>query len=288
MDVVVRSLNGLLMIALPLCLGVVLIRRFRLGWGLFGVGVATFLGSQLLHLPFNQWVLNPMLDRLGLATAGPGLPLIWLGVSLGLSAGVFEEGARALVYRLWLRQARSWREALVFGTGHGGIEAIVLGVLVLYGLLQALALRGVDLATVVPAEQIEATRAGLDAYWAAPWHLAILGALERAFALCMHLAATVLVLQTFRRHNGLWLLAAVAWHALVDAAAVVTAASWGPYWAEAVIGLLAAASLGIVVLLRDKPAAEADGWIGSFAAGAAPAPGLELRKDRLDGTRFSG
>ncbi|HHH82625.1 MAG TPA: YhfC family intramembrane metalloprotease, partial [Chloroflexi bacterium] len=54
-------LNALLMILLPLGLAIYLTRRFGLDWGLFGVGAVSFISSQVLHLPFNAWVLNPFL-----------------------------------------------------------------------------------------------------------------------------------------------------------------------------------------------------------------------------------
>jgi len=287
MDTFIRAANALLMIGLPLVLGIILVRRFRLGWGLFGIGAVTFLGSQILHLPFNAWVLNPWVERLGLTENMSGAPLVMTGLLYGLSAGIFEEGARALVYAAWLRKARTWGEALLFGAGHGGIEAIVLGGLALYGLLQAVALEGVDLATVVPAEQVEAARSQLQAYWAMPWHLSILGPVERVFAICLHLSLTVLVLHAFRRGNVLWWALAVAWHMLVDAAAVVVSASGGPYLAEGVVGLAALASLGIILALRDGQAAAAAPAQQGPAAPAMTPRSSPAGPDRLDDSRFT-
>ena len=286
METLVRAAKALLMIALPLVLGAVRARRYRLGWGLFGIGAATFLLSQVLHLPFNAWVLTPWMERLGLWGVSTGMPLVLMGILFGLSAGVFEEGARAVVYRTWLRRARTWPEALLFGAGHGGIEAMVLGGLSLYGLLQALALDGVDLATVVPAEQVEAAQAQLQAYWGMPWHLAILGAVERVFALCLHLSLTVLVLQAFRRRNALWWVGAVGWHALVDAGAVVAAVAWGPYLAEGIVGLMALASLGIVFKLRGGDVPDVPAKVEAAPPPVQPTPPAGERKERLDESRY--
>ena len=47
-------LNGLLMITLPIALGIYLTRRFQLGWRLWWIGGATFVISQVGHLPFNS------------------------------------------------------------------------------------------------------------------------------------------------------------------------------------------------------------------------------------------
>lgn len=286
LDVIARAVNALGMVALPLALGFILARRLGTSWSLFGIGAVTFVGSQILHIPFNLWVLGPGLARLGLAGNVVGWRLAAAAAVLGLSAGVFEEGARFLVYRFWIRGARSRREALMFGAGHGGIEALVLGGLASLALFQALAYRNADLTALVPANQVEAARAQLAAYWSAPWYRAILGAVERAFALCLHLSLAVLVLQAFTRPNPLWLAAAVAWHALADAAAVWAGGTWGALQAEAIVGVMALASLGIVLLLRDKPRAPApmSPQLG-LTSGPADMPG-PVAPDRIDESRF--
>jgi uncharacterized membrane protein YhfC len=130
-DIFVRLLNALLMIAMPLALVIYLTRKLNVGWRLFGIGGVTFVASQVLHIPFNLWVLNPLMEKFGLSISQIGMQLVIVAILYGLSAGVFEETARYLVYRFWLKKdaERTWRSALIFGTGHGGIEAIILGVL---------------------------------------------------------------------------------------------------------------------------------------------------------------
>lgn len=46
-----------------------------------------------------------------------------------LVAGIFEEGGRYIVFRQWLKDKRSWKDALAYGIGHGGMESILLGLL---------------------------------------------------------------------------------------------------------------------------------------------------------------
>ena len=163
-DLIARALNPLLMIALPLALGVSLARRYRVDWRFYGLGAISFTLSQVFHLPFNTWVLLPLFTRLELAPATQGAGAVVFALGVGLSAGVFEESARYLLIRLWPRPERRWENAMMFGAGHGGLEAILLGLLVGYGFFQALALRGVPLETAVPADQLAATQAQLIAY----------------------------------------------------------------------------------------------------------------------------
>src|SRR5512146_2676712 len=127
--VVTRLLNGLLMIGLPVALGFFLTRRFHLGWRLWWIGAATFIISQVGHIPFN-WIFTRLFALKYLPTPPAEWSLVFNAVFLGLSAGLFEELARAGVYRWWADDARSWRKGVLLGAGHGGVEAIILGALV--------------------------------------------------------------------------------------------------------------------------------------------------------------
>ncbi len=252
MDALIRLLNGLLMLAAPLALGVLIARLAKASWGLYAAGAVGFVCSQVLHIPFNVWMLNPTLKRLGLSLDADLGPSLIAGLLLGLSAGLFEETVRYAVFRVWQREARSWRDGLMLGAGHGGAEAIILGTLVLYGFFQALAYREAELATLLPAGVSEIAQAQLLAYWAAPWFEAILGTLERIFALCIHLSLSVLVLQALIRHRLSWLALAIGWHTLVDAMAVTALPRLGALGAEGLLGIMAAASLAIIFALRPR------------------------------------
>jgi len=250
MDYIFHALNALLMIALPVLLGVFIARRWHMSWGLFGVGAVTFVASQVVHLPLNiglTWLFaNHIL---------PNPPVEWKLpfnlVVLGLTAGLCEETARFVVYRWWIKSARTWREALMFGAGHGGAEAIILGVLAGIAFVQLAALRTTDLTTLpLTAEQLAALQMQLTDFWTASWSFSLLGAVERALALCLHLSLAVMVLQVFRRKQLWWLGAAILWHAIVNAVALYMFATWGAYWSETVLAGLAAVSLGIVFALR--------------------------------------
>jgi uncharacterized membrane protein YhfC len=129
---------------------------------------------------------------------------------------------------------------------------------VLYGFFQAVAYQGAELSALLPAEQVATAQANLNAYWSAPAPTALLGAVERILAICIQLGLSILVLQSIRRRNALWLVLAVGWHALVDGAALVALAAWGAWATEGVIALFALASLGAVfgLRVRGEPTAE--------------------------------
>jgi len=288
MDEAVRGLNALLMMSVGLALGAWLARRWDLPWALFGIGAATFVASQVAHIPFNALVLNRILDRVGWSNHSSTGALLGYAALAGLSAGLFEEGALYLMYRFWAKKARSWEEALMIGAGHGGIEALLLGLLTAYGLLQAIGLRGVDLASAVPANRLEAVRQQLQAYWATPWYGVLLGALERLFAICLHLSGSVIVLQCFTRRQWFWLPLAIGWHALADGAAVSVLPTFGPYATEALVGLMALISLVVVFGLRQRRAAEAQSGPPAGPTALRVGNAEPPTREQLDDSRFSG
>ena len=246
---VTHLLNGVLMVLMPVGLGIVLARRFGLGGRLWWIGAITFVLSQVGHIPFNAAI--GLLFKQGVLPAPPeSWRLAFNAVFLGLSAGVWEELARYATYRWWAKEARSWRTGLMLGAGHGGIEAIILGVLVLIAFISMVAYRNIDLSGVVPPEQLGLAQQQMQSYWSAPWYATLLGALERAFTIPFHLSCSLLVLQTFIRRQSRWLWLAVGWHALADGFAVISAGIWGVYLTEAFIGMFALASLGIIFALR--------------------------------------
>jgi uncharacterized membrane protein YhfC len=242
-------LNGFLMIAMPIVLGIYLARRFKLGWRLWWIGAATFILSQVGHIPFN-WAMSILLNKTALVNWPHTAQTVFNVVFLGLSAGLWEEGARYAMYRWWAKDARSWRKGLLAGAGHGGAEAILLGGLVLYAFIQMAAIRSTDLSTLVPANQLDLARQQVTAYWSLTWYDSLLGALERLFTIPTQIAFAVIVLQAFTRKQGWWVWLAVGYHAVVDATAVLFVGKVGPYWTEAIIGGFAILSLVIIFVLH--------------------------------------
>jgi uncharacterized membrane protein YhfC len=250
-------LNGLWMVLLPAGLGFYLARKFRTDADdmvprrLLLIGAATFVLSQVFHIPFNQFILAPGLNALGLAARSDALRPLANALAAGLSAGLFESGARYLAYRWWAKDARSWGRGLLLGVGHGGIEAIILGVLVIWGFIQMSALRNANLAQFYSADQLTLAQQQVSAYWSLNWYDSLLGAFERTFTLPIHLAASLLVLQVFTRKRLYWLGLAIGWHALADAGLVyLLTITRNIYLTEGWGALVGVASLVIIWRLR--------------------------------------
>ena len=272
------------MIAMPVSLGWLINRSRSVGWRLFGIGCATFILSQIGHIPFNYVVLPMIQERI--ESLSEMVRLMITAVFLGLSAGVFEEVMRYLGYRYWAKDARTWGKAMMLGTGHGGAEAIILGTLVGINTIMLVAWKNDRFTVLIPSQQEPLIAAALDTMFSVPWYETILGAVERFFALILHLSFSLMVMLSFVRQRKGWLLLAVLWHALVDAIAVVSISLWGALATEALIALMALVSLGFILRLKepepDEPEPE------PLAVPESPALlQMEVTADKLDESRYN-
>jgi uncharacterized membrane protein YhfC len=269
-------------------LGFFLSRKFGLSWRLFWIGAATFILSQVGHIPFNAGLTA--LFQNGILPSPPAAwQLVFNAIVLGLSAGLFEEISRFAVYRWWVKDARSWGRGLLLGAGHGGIEAMLVGGLLLVSFFYMFAIKDTDLAALVPVDQLPLAQQQVEAYWSATWYDSLLGAVERSFTLPAHLAFSILVLQVFLRRQLRWLWFSVAWHALLNAITLFIAGTWNIYLAELALGILAFINIGIIFKLRQpEPVAdeqpESRPTTDSFDGFQMPS--IEENTEHLDRTRY--
>jgi uncharacterized membrane protein YhfC len=278
-------LNGFLMIAMPIGLTIYLTRKFKQGWRFFWIGAATFIFSQALHIPFNALV-TPVFTKSGFNSLPAATQNLLLSAFLGFSAGVFEECSRYIMYRWWAKDARSWGKGLLAGAGHGGIEAIILGILVLYGYVQMLVVRGVDISTLVSPDKVELAKAQIQAYWSVPWYMTLLGALERLFTIPLHLACSLLVLQAFIRNKSWWVALAILFHALADGVAVFSSQHGIPTMEiEGIIGIFAIVSVFVIFALYTPEPTEESIPDPIPLLGFTPDP-IDETDENLDKTRY--
>lgn len=289
----VHLLNALLMIGLPFLVGLWLTRRFKLGWRIFWIGAATFILSQVGHIPFNLGV-NLLFTRSILPTPSQSvLTYVINPIFAGLSAGLFEELTRTAVYNWWAKDARSWRKGVLMGAGHEGAEAIALGLVALIAFFQMAALRNTDLSKIVPAAQLPLLIQQVTSYWSLSPLTSLLGAVERLLTFPVQISLSVLVLQAFTRRQWYWVALAVLWHALVDGVVVYLSTlwsgqSWMPPALEGVVLVFALLSLGIIFALRrPEPGPEAPSAPPLPPLPEIPPAAEEPKPEALDDSRYT-
>lgn len=219
---------------LPVAGTVFTARRKRGIWKAFLWGALAFTVSQLLiRVPILQLVL-PEFSWFAVLQVYP-----WgYGLFLGLTAGLAEETARWAAMRFFLKGKDSFRHGLAFGSGHGGVEAMLLiGPNMIAGLVMVLA----GQAALFPATGGNVLVAGA----------------ERLAAMTFHVGASLLILYGVREGKALlyWALA-VALHTVLDAAVLILPKVFGvgilgiELWAAVTSGVTLA--LGILVYRRQK------------------------------------
>lgn len=236
------TISFLGMIVLPVILWIYFTRKFALSWKLILAGGLTFIGSQVLHIPLV----------LGMGSFLRGISLLLNAIILGLLAGIFEETARYILFKFFLKNTKSWKEGILVGLGHGGTEAVILGVLAALAFVNMTVYRNVDLSTVptIPAEQLELAKQQVAAYWSAPWYMALMGFVERIFAICLHVSLSVMVLYSLVYHKPISFWLALLWHAFVDAVAVYVGQKVGILAVEGIVAIFAIISVWIVFRMK--------------------------------------
>lgn len=134
----------------------------------------------------------------------------WLYAAfLCLTAGLFEEPARFLVYSV-MRKPRQYVNGLSYGIGHGGIEAmLIVGFAFINNLIFALAINSGawgTLLSAVPANllaQYEELRLTLVSSSPDTW---LIGGVERLSTLAVQIAFSLIVMKGFitERNGGTW------------------------------------------------------------------------------------
>lgn len=187
---------------------------------------------------------------------------IWLyGLYGGVAAGLFEEAGRYITMRFFMKRRLSLPNALMYGVGHGGIEAIlIVGLTSVNNLVTAFMINNGGIEVTLNLMD-EATRAAtleqLSALWTLPAYQFFLGGVERILAIALQIALSVIVYHAAKQAKPAYLVLAFAIHAFVDFATVVAASYINIALVELLVAVLAAGAAGLAVLLcRQNPETE--------------------------------
>ena len=167
----------------------------------------------------------------------------------GMMAGVFEESGRFLAFRTVLRRKRSKNvNSLMYGAGHGGIEAvIVLGITSINNLIYSCLINTGNTAVLTGSlsgdVRLQVEQAVQALIGTPPWQF-LMGGVERIFAVILQIALSVLVWFAAKdRRVRILFPAAICIHFFVDALTVMLSQSGVSVLViEGVVGVLAAAA----------------------------------------------
>jgi uncharacterized membrane protein YhfC len=246
----------LLELIFPLAVGAWIIRNYGLGWRIFGYGAAFFILVQVPHTPLVLAVQGPLTEFLTALFPDHLASLAAFSFILGLLAGLFEEIGRYLVFS-WIFPRRgvplSKESGLLFGAGWGGIESMIIGILVLLTLFSYLAAVPLtserivqinqSLGGTLTSDQIALLKSQNEALLNLTPADPLIGLAERLMTFPIHIALTLLVLSSVVGKRPLLLCLAILWHAMLDALAVFLAHTAGILMAETAVAAMLVLSI---------------------------------------------
>ena len=237
-------------IALPVVLLMVVHKKTKARMAMAVIGAATFF--------LFAMVLEQILHAVVLGVGGERITgNIWIyGLYGGLAAGLFEEVGRFVAMRFAMKKQLNLPNALMYGVGHGGIEAILIvglasvsnlvtSIMINAGTLEA-SLGALDQATK------EATLTQLSALWTTPSYQFFLSGIERIVAVTLHIALSVLVFQAVKLGKKRYWFLAFAIHVGVDFATVIAANYLNLVLVEVMLAVLVAGVVALTVSLCRK------------------------------------
>ncbi|OLA12030.1 MAG: hypothetical protein BHW16_07335 [Coprococcus sp. CAG:131-related_45_246] len=211
----------LLSVGLPIFLCIFIYKKTKAWVPAFFIGCGIFVGFAM--------ILEQICHTIVLTVTGSVIrDNIWLyAIYGGLAAALFEECGRWIAMTFCLKKHLTRENALMYGAGHGGIEAfLILGMSSMSNLLTAAMINGglmeKTMTALEPAQQ-EVTYHQLSVLWTTPAYQFYLAPVERISAIALQIAAV----KTGRK---LQLAAAFGLHFAVDFLTVICA-SMIPTWA---------------------------------------------------------
>ena len=161
----------------------------------------------------------------------------------GMSAGLFEEAGRYLAMKFLMKKTLSKENAVMYGIGHGGIEAVlVVGVTSVVNLVIAGMINLGKMDTFLSGlnEPLKNHISALNsALLMTPAGLFYAAGIERIASFAFHICMSYLVYRAIRDRKAVFFLAAVALHFLTDAVTVILAKNVPIYAVEAVLSAIA-------------------------------------------------
>lgn len=250
-------ISGLLSVAVPVLIAIYLRKKYN-------CNLKCFLIGALVWIVFAK-ILEAAMHYIVLIKSPAGATIqgnIWLyALYGGLMAGLFEEVGRFVGMHYFLKDCRdNDRNSLMYGTGHGGIEAIIL---VGLGMLQNIAVSlqinnralgpSYEVLKTLPEEQGIASLNSLFQLVDTEPYVFLMGMVERIPAIAFHIALSVLVWKAVKESKVLYLILAIFFHFLLDAATVLVAGSVdNVFLIEGFIYAMSAILICVIVLLTRK------------------------------------
>lgn len=253
----------LISIGLPIGLAVWLRKKKRAELSPLLVGSAVFIMfamtlEQVLHtIVFSSPAGEVLMNN-----------IVLYGLYGGLAAALFEEAGRFLAMKRFMKGQISRENALMYGVGHGGTEAILLiGMGYINNLITATMINKGELETLlasVPEEQRDAALQNVSQLWTTPSYQFFMSGLERVFAIALQIALSVMIYMAVKQGEKKYIAMAFGAHFVVDFVSVVVSKTL-PVWAVELVVLVMTALVVYIAYRLYREDEKSDGAASEFA-----------------------
>jgi len=230
------TITLIIVVGLPVILLMLVYKKTKAKISSFFIGCGVFiLFALILEQIIHSFVL-------GITDTFLTEHIILYGLYSGLVAALFEETGRWMAMKFFMNKNLNKQNALMYGVGHGGIEAIIIvGLTYVSNLLTAIMINAGSLQTslAVLDEEIQQTAyEQLKPLWELPaWQFYMAG-VERLIAFALHIALSVLVYKAVKSGRKRFWLVAFLVHFAADFLTVVISGYGAPIWLVEVVLLV--------------------------------------------------
>lgn len=219
-----QSMNGMLFTALvsfllPIALIISVKVNFKAKISSFFVGCVTYV--------FFAMFLEALFHGLILELTGTGFSdqKVLYAIFAGLTAAIFEEMGRYVVMRYWIKDKLNRGNAIMYGVGHGGVEALaVVGISYASNYLISKMINSGQLEETLAAME-EAMRTetiqSLSSLWTSPAADFYIAGIERIPMLILQVALSFLMFRAVQRNDPKLITMAMLIHFLVESITII-------------------------------------------------------------------
>lgn len=215
-------------IGLPIVLGIIIYKKTHakvsscfIGAGIFVV--FALILEQIMHV--IVLAINPAFQS----------QMVLFGLYAALAAALFEETGRFIAMKCFMKKSLDRGNALMYGVGHGGVEAILLvGLTYINNLVISIMINtgGIQLTMdqMEPSLQ-EVTYQQMQAFWQTPAYHFYMAGVERISAIVLQICLSVLIYKCVKTGQKKFYIGAFLLHFIVDFVTVITSGFGMPIWA---------------------------------------------------------
>jgi uncharacterized membrane protein YhfC len=250
LSLVCMGISAVISIGMPIVVFVIFRKKFNAKAVPMLIGIAGFvifalvLESSIHSVVFAKFELKEI----------PAAYIIY-GIFM---AGIFEETARLIGFKIIRKKYDGIETALSYGIGHGGIESVILaGISMILALAAGILVNSGNIEIItgkLQGKTLEAISGQIERLADAAPYMFLIGSLERIFAIIIQIALTIMVYHAvYSRKMRLFPLAILV-HAIIDipAAAMQAGLLKNVFMVEGMVGLCAVLSVLLAKYLHGK------------------------------------